>query len=188
MDSHQQQQHQFTEREAKVNRLKVSYKIPPEYREISDSRFIYMRASQYAGQSRIDLRMFKLNYEIDQGGFSPLRPTMKGLSLTVSEAIRLCKELTALLLEQGMPVAEPLLDIVKRSKAASVGEQKSMVIKTREFVHARPNHDPDDELEESGETVPLEVEDPPVSTPAPPPIKRARKMPAKKTAGDETVA
>ena len=36
-----------SERTARVNKLKAAYKVPSDWREISDTRFIYLRLSNF---------------------------------------------------------------------------------------------------------------------------------------------
>jgi hypothetical protein len=91
---------------ARVNKLKATYQIPEECREVSDSRFIYLRGAMFLGQYRIDIRTYRLMYdEVNEEGLSPLKPTQRGVSLTIEEATKLAIGLCDLLIENNVKIS-----------------------------------------------------------------------------------
>ena len=163
------------EKSARVNRIKASYKIPSDWRELSETRFLYLKLTTYLQNLKVDIRNYRLIYEeVDADGYSKLKETYKGIQMSPEEAKVLCKELADMMLELDPDISSELTKIIEKhesgvAKTKSILSPSEPIVRSKEYVSVKRQKDVEssDEAENKSDT---EEE----TTSAPPPMKRQK--------------
>ena len=160
------------EKSARVNRVKASYKIPSDWRELSETRFLYLKLTTYLQNLKVDVRNYRLIYEeVDADGFSKLKETYKGIQLSPEKAKALCRELADLMIELDPDIAHDLSKIIDKhesgaTKTKSILASSEPVVRSKEYVSVKRQRDDEsvDKVDEKSNS----DEEPP------PPVKRQK--------------